>query len=439
MTDDFADRLTGLLPEPGALIPWQECDRSLRTSLEAAITPVAATHSPRYWVAPPDAMTLGKILQVANEKRLGILPLGSGSKLTWGAAVQAPQLVVTTQKLNRLVDHAIGDLTVTVEAGMTLQALQRVLAQYNQFLPLNPAYSTKATLGGIVATADAGTWRQRYGGVRDLVLGIAFARADGAIAKAGGRVVKNVAGYDLMKLFTGSYGTLGILTEITFRLYPLPEATQTLVITGDNQAIAAFAQSFRKTGLSPTAAEVISPGLSQFLNLGEQTSILIRFQNLAATVTAQIAQTQALARSHQLPSQILTQTDEHYLWQQWQDRITDIPTKGEILAKIGIMPQQIFDYLEQLTLLSDRSGIASINLGAGIGKLRVVEALGIITKLRSQAENAGGYLTLLEASLETKQAIEPWGYSGNGLDIMQKIKQKFDPLQILSPGRLFSD
>lgn len=439
MTDDLAERLADLLPEPGGVIPWEQWDLNQREKIATAIAPggESMAHSPRYWVAPSDAVTLGQVLQGAKEFKQSVLPLGSGSKLSWGASVHRPQLIVTTQRLNQIVDHARGDLTVTAQAGLTLQALQAELAQYNQFLPLDPAYGATATLGGIVATADAGSWRQRYGGVRDLVLGLSFVRADGAIAKAGGRVVKNVAGYDLMKLFAGSYGTLGILTEITFRLYPLPEAAQTLVVTGEHQEMADFAQAFRKTGLSPTAAEVISPALTKFLNLGKQTSLLIRFQNLAATVTAQIAQTQTLARSLNLSSQVLAQTDERNLWQRWQDRITDQPTPGEILAKIGVMPQQIPDYLQQLALLSDQLGIASINLGTGVGKLRVVEDRGTLAKLRSQAEATGGYLTLLEASSQTKQAIEPWGFPGHGLDLMQKIKQKFDPDQILSPGRFF--
>jgi len=446
MTDDLAQQLTDLLPETEGLIPWESCDRWLKNKVEAAIAPTnpsIITSPPLYWVAPPDANTLSKVLQIANSQRQSILPLGNGSKLPWGSLVHSPQLIVTTQKLNRFVDHALGDLTVTVEAGMNLQTLQSELARHNQYLPLNPAYASNATLGatmgGIVATADAGSWRQRYGGVRDLVLGISFVRADGAIAKAGGRVVKNVAGYDLMKLFAGSYGTLGILTEITFRLYPLPETTQTIVITGYDDNLAYFAQIFRKTGLSPTAAEFMTAVLTQFLELGKQCSILIRFENLTATVTAQIAQTQALARSLNLTSQVLCAEDEVNLWQRWQNRITDSPTAGEILAKIGVRPQQIPNYLEQLTILSAQTGIASFNLGSGVGKLRVAEELGILTKLRSQAQLAQGYLTLLEASPAAKQAIEPWGYQGNALELMQKIKQKFDPNHILSPGRFFSD
>jgi glycolate oxidase FAD binding subunit len=140
MTDDLAERLASLLPAPEGLIPWTQCDLKQRDKIAAAITPgfSNAAHPPGYWVVPPDAATLGKVVQVANEQRQSLLPWGSGSKLSWGASLPEPRLVVTTRNLNRIVDHATGDLTVTVEAGMTLQALQIELAEYNQFLPLNP-------------------------------------------------------------------------------------------------------------------------------------------------------------------------------------------------------------------------------------------------------------------------------------------------------------
>ena len=153
-----------------------------------------------------------------------------------------PRSIVSTQKLDRLIAHAVGDLTVTVEAGMKFAKLQEILATAGQFLPLDPAYPDRASIGGIIATADTGSLRHRYGGVRDLLLGITFVRADGKIAKAGGRVVKNVAGYDMMKLFTGAYGTLGILTEVTFRVYPLPTTEGTVILTGAADKLANLAK-----------------------------------------------------------------------------------------------------------------------------------------------------------------------------------------------------
>lgn len=419
------------MPDLARRLPWDRVDLDWQSLIKGAI---ADSPPPTDWFSPESEAELAQVVRQARAEQKSLLIAGSGSKLDWGNLVRSPQWTVTTGGLNRILDHAVGDLTVTVEAGVTLRQLQDYLRPYRQFLPLDPAYSEKATCGGIVAAADAGSWRQRYGGVRDLLLGIQFARSDGAIAKAGGRVVKNVAGYDLMKLFAGSYGTLGIITSLTFRLYPLPEASQTLAISGEWAAISTFARSFRQTGLSPIAAEWLSPDLSQALQLGRAPSLAIRYLNLGETVAAQCQQTESLAQSLALNCQPFSQNEEIDLWQKWRDRLTDNKTEGEILVKIGLLPQSIASFLEILTQLG--GGIASINLGAGVGKLRVREKPGLILKLRSLVGEQGGYLTILEASPELKREIEPWGYIGNSLALMTQLRQKFDPQSLLNPGRL---
>ena len=165
---------------------------------------------------PQTATELAELVAKANADRAPIVVAGNRTKLEWGGIVTGAKSIVTTQKLDRLIAHAVGDLTVTVEAGMQFARVQEVLAAAGQFLPLDPVYPDRATIGGIIATANTGSLRHRYGGVRDLLLGISFVRADGKIAKAGGRVVKNVAGYDMMKLFTGSYGTSGNFDRSNF-------------------------------------------------------------------------------------------------------------------------------------------------------------------------------------------------------------------------------
>ena len=189
-----------------------------------------------YLVFPKTLTTLAAIVKQAQQQQWRILICGNGSKLDWGGLTEDIQLVVSTQKCDRLIEHAVGDLTVTVEAGLKLKDLQQQLQTHNQFLPIDPA------------TADTGSWRQGYGGIRDLLLGISFVRADGEIAKAGGRVVKNVAGYDLMKLFTGAYGTLGVISQATFRTYPIPEASKTVLLTGKADKIAEVVQTIRNSG-----------------------------------------------------------------------------------------------------------------------------------------------------------------------------------------------
>jgi glycolate oxidase FAD binding subunit len=340
-------------------------------------------------------------------------------------------MLLSTAGLNRIVEHAVGDLTVTVEAGVTLEQLQNFLRPFNQFLPLDSAFA-QATLGGIVATADTGTWRQGYGGVRDMVLGLSLVRSDGQIAKAGGKVVKNVAGYDLMKLFTGSYGTLGIITEITWRLYPIPEASQTLGITGEATAIQTLAQALRSSGLTPTAAEIISPQLVKSLNLGDNFGLLLRFQSIPASIAKQGEQVKELVTSLGCEMSFYADNAEVSLWQQLAKAINFPSQNTSLTCKIGIIPSQILSVLEELEKVS--SGIGAINLSSGIGKLQLPN-LDTALKLRSFAEAHQGYLTLLDARLHSKENLEAWGYSGNARTLMQSLKNKFDPQNILSLSR----
>lgn len=209
-----------------AFYPWENLAPPQQESILQAI---ASQIPPSCIVYPETTEQLPQVIREANSNKWRVLPCGSGSKLSWGGLVKGVDVVVSTQRLNQLIDHAVGDLTVTAEAGMKFSELQGILAKANQFLAIDPV-TPSATLGGIVATADTGSLRQRYGSVRDQLLGITFVRADGQVAKAGGRVVKNVAGYDLMKLFTGSYGTLGVISQVTFRVYPIPEISATVVL-----------------------------------------------------------------------------------------------------------------------------------------------------------------------------------------------------------------
>ena len=411
-------------------MPWRE-------KIQVAIT---GSSPPSYWVAPHTQASLSEIVQCAHRERWTILPCGSGSKLNWGGLVKSPQLALSTQRLNQIIEHAVGDLTVTVEAGVKLADIQAKLQQYQQFLPLDPAYPDSATLGGIVATADAGSWRQRYGGVRDMVLGLSFVRADGAIAKAGGRVVKNVAGYDLMKLFTGSYGTLGIISQITFRVYPLPKASRTLLLTGEAEAIAIASQTLLKSSLTPTAADALSASLVSRLESGRGMGLLIRFQSIPESVQEQAQHLATLAQQVGLQIASYDNNDESALWQRLQSFISLPATEAAVTCKIGVMPTSAIPLLTHLDQLTADRGLGRVHLSSGLGKLQLGEdtTLQQIKVLRSRCQDSHGFLTILEAPAEIKQQLEPWGYAGNALEMMKKIKQKFDPENCFSPGRFIS-
>lgn len=239
-------------------------------------------------VYPSTEAELAEVMACAHQNQWRILPCGSGSKLAWGSLAEGIDVVVSTARLNQVIDHAVGDMTLTAQAGLTLAELAPILASANQFLALDPAYSQRATLGGVVATGDAGSLRQRYGGVRDMLLGLTLVRYDGQVAKAGGRVVKNVAGYDLMKLLTGSYGTLGIISQLTFRLFPRQDASKTVVIPGLASTLENLLARVRRSSLTPVALDLLSPALTERLGYGAELALVARFQSIAPGVVEQV-------------------------------------------------------------------------------------------------------------------------------------------------------
>lgn len=376
---------------------------------------------------------LAQVTAFGKEHQWSIIPCGNGSKLTWGGLPNQVDCYLSTSHLKQIIDHAVGDLTVTVQAGITLASLQEKLRQGNQFLPLDSAYPDSATLGGIVATADTGSWRERYGGVRDLLIGISFVRADGEIAKAGGRVVKNVAGYDLMKLLTGSYGTLGIITQLTFRTYPLPPTAATLVLSGERENIAKIAQTLRNSTFTPTRADLLSASGMEKLNLGKGFGLIVRFETISESIDQQISQLITCGESCSLQASRWDGEDEKTLWDQLKQLISPTPENNAITCKIGLLPTFAAEFFQALP----KSSYAIIHNKSGLGKLVLAEDITVadLNKLRNYCQKNQGFLTVLEASIALKKEFEPWGYTGNALTIMKKIKQQFDPNNQFNPNR----
>ncbi|WP_238546746.1 MULTISPECIES: FAD-binding oxidoreductase [unclassified Synechocystis] len=407
-------------------------DLSSRQQTAIAGTLAEPGNAPSHWVAPTSQGELQSLLGECQKNHWPLIPCGNQTKLSWGGLARPVQLLVSSNNLNRIVDHAVADLTVTVEAGVKLKDLQAFLQSHQQFLPLDPLYHGQATVGGIMATGCAGPWQQRYGGVRDLVLGFSFVRWDGQLAKAGGRVVKNVAGYDLMKLFIGSYGTLGFISQITFRLYPLPPSSTSLLLTGNPTSLTKAGQTLRRSGLTPTAALVCSRSLVKALNLGQELGLLLRFQNLEPVVQAQVGEVEKVAQALALESQCFIGQTETGLWQRWENAMTGKNGGNDdgVLCKFGLLPAKAVDFLQQLP------GLGYIQLGNGLGWGRFIELdQEQLRQQRQICQDNGGYLTVLEASPNYKKHCDVWGQSGHGLAVMGRLKQQFDPHNLFSPGR----
>jgi glycolate oxidase FAD binding subunit len=382
---------------------------------------------------PATAAELAEVVTRAHDDKSPLLVAGNRSKLDWGGCVVGAKTVLSTQKLDRLIDHAVGDLTVTVEAGMKFDRLQQILAAAGQFLPLDPAYPDRATIGGIIATADTGSLRHRYGGVRDLLLGIQFVRADGKIAKAGGRVVKNVAGYDMMKLFTGAYGTLGILTEVTLRVYPLPAHSGTVILTGEAAKLSELGKILLASTLTPIAVDALSTAFSQHLEISNTPSLVVKFATIPESIAEQSTQLVDLARGLGIKGGSWQGVQERELWDGIQ---TGIWGTTSICCKLGVRSTAALTTIATLDRLTNHRARGVIHVSSGIGAC-ALERSSEISTLRSECEAAGGYLSVLQAPEDLKRSIDMWGYRGNAVTLMRAIEQQFDPDRILNPARCF--
>lgn len=432
-TKAIAQTLTNIL-SPAAVSDWENIEVSQQKRIFQAVSPGT---TPTCIAYPSTQEELAQVIACTHQHRWRVLPCGSGTKLSWGGVPKGIDAIVSTQRLNRVIEHAVGDLTITVEAGAKFGDIQAILAPLGQFMGLDPAYPQTATIGGIVATADAGSLRQRYGGVRDMLLGISFVRADGEIAKAGGRVVKNVAGYDLMKLFAGSFGTLGIISQATFRVYPLPEASQTVVLIGTGEAIAQATKTLLASALTPTAVDLLSTQLVTKLGIGEGMGLVTRFQSVTESVKEQSTRLLEVGQTLGLQGSSYSGTDEAELWEKLRVQIWAPATEPGIICKIGVVPTAATATLTQLDNIASQQGLGLIHAGSGLGLLRFdsENAVDCVTKMRSHCQSHSGFLTVLSAPISLKQQLDVWGYSGNALDLMRQIKQQFDPENILSPHR----
>ncbi len=424
---------------PAGIIAYQDLEPRQRQQLAQAVHPDTQVKCVVY---PETQSALSEVVRCAYQHQWRLLPCGRGTKLSWGGLPQGISLVVSTKRLNHLIDHAAGDLTVTVEAGMPFAQLQTMLAKTNQFWAIDPAYCAQATVGGIVATADAGSLRQRYGGVRDMCLGVSFVRADGEIVKAGGRVVKNVAGYDLMKLLTGSFGTLGLLSEVTLRLYPLPPASRSVLLAGSDDLISEVTATLLKSTLTPTAIDLLSGQLLSRLEFAGEIGLIARFQSLPESVDQQATRLLEMAETLGLQATLLSETEEP-VWGQIQNLIWQTEaSQSQVVCKLGVLPAAAVATLTQLEAVQGQVAcVGMIHAGSGLGVVQIKgdpqDLPQAVLAVRSLCEQAspGGFLSILEAPVALKKQLDVWGYRGNALGLMQTLKQQFDPHQLFSPHR----
>lgn len=368
----------------------------------------------------PQPQELEELVRGLHAEATPWCPAGLGHHAHWGPPLQRPCAAVSTVHLNRIRDHAVGDFTVTVEAGLSLGALQQTLAAADQWLPVDPPLAGDGSIGGIVARGLGGRLRHRYMGLRDQLIGIELIAADGTRARAGGRVVKNVAGYDLMRLFCGSWGSLGLITALTLRTQPLPRHRQRLAATGPSADLALLRQ--RLLLESPLSLELLDWQQSA----AAAPRLLIGLVSLDAMALA--CQEEVLRQL--LPAGLVLTEVDPGLDPGTPDR--RIPA-GSWLLRPAVPPVQALD------LLTDAAARGwSLQLGAASG-LGLAEAPftaadgGAVEALRTSCRQRGGLLTILQAPPEDQ--LPAW-HDAPSRSLIEAVKRQFDPLGQLAPGRL---
>jgi len=360
-------------------------------------------------IEPAGEEEVSEALRCTNQDGLAVIPRGGGTKLDWGNPPSRADVVLSMAKLDRVLEHAWADLTVTVEAGCTIDDLQRTLAQHGQRLAIDVLWPGRATIGGIVSTNDSGVLRLAYGGLRDLIIGITLVLADGTIARSGGKVVKNVAGYDLPKLATGAMGTLGVITQATFRLHPLPRNTRTLSIAlGDRENAQPLLLKLEAASLAHAALQVRFGS-----NASPEIDILLE------GTEAGIASQQAMIRELAGPAVVRDAPPDVWIA---RERLAE----SRVVAKVSVLPTRIVPTIEaiQAMALGDWSAVVQ---ATGIGWLALEAPL---EKLRARVEADGGSLAILRGP-----RTDSWGDVGDALPLMRAVKQQFDPKGTLNPGR----
>lgn len=386
-----------------------------------------ASVQPEYVVSPGTERELAAVLACANETGVAVTPRGGGTKLDWGNPPKRTAVVVSTLRLNRVLEHAWADLTVVVEAGCTMQALQSALAQQGQRLALDTLWPERATIGGVLSSNDSGVLRLRFGALRDLIIGVTLALPDGTLAKSGGKVVKNVAGYDLPKLATGALGTLGVITQAIFRLHPLCHDSMTLTFSAHS------IEEMQSAILDVQNSQLAHTSLQVRCGAGHQPTADILFEATPAGLLAQETKLQELLRG--LPVQ---QTDaEAWLAKQ---HLWDSSEPASVIAKLSILPSIIAAAIRQLEKLaaSDNTDWRVVQQATGIGWLRLTGTTAsmkpLVQEFRSYLENSGGSLVLLRRPPDMG-SVDAWGNPGDAIGVMRALKQQLDPKAALNPGR----
>jgi glycolate oxidase FAD binding subunit len=403
---------------------------------------------PQAIVMPANVEELSAVLRLANERRWAVGVAGCGSRLAPANIPERLDLIISMLRLHRIIEYEPADLTASVEAGCRLEAFNHRAAAQRQWLPFDPPNADHATLGGLAASDDTGPLRHAFGQPRDYVIGIEVVQADGTVIKAGGRVVKNVTGYDLNKLFVGSFGTLGVITKINFKLRPRPEAEATAIFLSDDQVtLFDAARTIIASELHPSALVVANERVSRRLDLGlANHALLVRLHETGPAIKYQLDRLKVIAHRERMELVEKTEDESRALWPRLGNFHEDC--EKYLYLRASVPPADVRETFARFEAqLSDILTEAFVFAQVGTGVIKAEGAfathdsaatsqvVNTLTVLQEDCRRVGGSLLIERAPVEIKQQMDVWGEVGPTIELMRAIKRQFDPNRILNPGR----
>lgn len=407
--------------------------------------------TPESVVFPNTLEEVSQLLAAADGQGKAVVPWGAGTQMRLGNLAGRVDLVAGTSRLNRILEYEPADLTVIVEGGISLGALQSELARHGQFLPLDPPGAENATIGGILACNTSGPRRAFFGTARDRLIGIKVVHPNGEVTKGGGRVVKNVTGYDMNKLYTGSLGTLGIIVEAAFKIAPLFKEEHTLIVSCSSAAEAVgIAREISNRGVLPLAMEILDERASGFLSsitdMTEGWLLVVELGGTSASVKRQEKEIGEVCKTHQVEHTSADDIDSSRLiWSEIRNLGRSEGHGATMIVKSTSLSSDTAALMGNISALGKEKGLEGVlltNITHGIthsywwadnGSMGSFK--GLVDGLRGLADRFHGHAVVEVCPTELKREIDVWGVNGLQTQLMKRIKEQYDPAGTLNPGR----
>jgi glycolate oxidase FAD binding subunit len=397
---------------------------------------------------PRTESEISKLLKFANKNGKKISVVGGGTKRGFGGLVEQADILLSLAQYKGIIEHTPGDMTLTVKAGTAFQEIQDYLAKYHQKISLDPKYPEYSTIGGVIAANESGPKRLGYGSARDAVIGLRIVYPNGEVIRTGGKVVKNVAGYDMNKLFVGSMGTLGVLSEVTLKLRPIAKSEGLILLSfpdGNLEAARVFTTAVLNSMIEPVALELLNRSLSIRLTGEPSYTLAIGLEDVENSVKYQ----EDFIKNHQpvnTKMTILKNKEAQLFWKKFNkigpNGASEQPHSTEASLKVGVKNLTIFHVIKESQLLSDAFHVlAEAHGGAGHGLCQVnlngkkedIEAA--IQHLRNFVQGLGGYVIAKHLPYNLREKVNVWGKEPSYFFLLKGIKGKIDPNQILNYKR----